>query len=79
MAIEDTRLTGKKVSNLVECSQGLYRFLDPKFKTFSPPFSKTVISQGYQIVIGDQYSPLKKQEQSFFHGALQMYCKFKIE
>ena len=49
------RLTGKKVSKLAGCLQGLYRFLDPKFKTFSTPFSKTRISQGYQM--GHQYSP----------------------
>ena len=46
--------------------QGSYRFLDPKFKTFS----KTVISFSRQ---GGQQRPLKMQKQSFARDALYAY------
>lgn len=53
--------------------QSSYRFLDPTFKTFSIPFSKTIYlffqNQVYQI--GDQYKPLKKQSKAF----LMIHCK----
>ena len=54
--------------------QASYRYLDPKFETFSRLFSKTIFlfqTQGYQIV--HQYRLQKRQEQSFFHDALQTY------
>ena len=60
----------KKLRNKLKIFRGLfsqvsYRFLDPKFKTFSRLFSKTIIST--------DNTDLKKQEQSLFHDALQMY------
>ena len=56
--------------------QGSYRFLDPKFNTFSRIFSWTIDffqTQGYRI--GNQYRPWKTQEESFLHGALQIYSQ----
>ena len=46
-------------NTLISFVQGSYRFFDPKLKTFSSLFSKTIISFSR---LGDQQRPLKMQE-----------------
>ena len=57
--------------------QGSYKFLDPKFKTFSRLFSKTIISFSNLKVIksSDQYIPAfsKNPKKQSLHDALQTY------
>ena len=60
---------------LLTVTQGSYKFLDPKSKTFSRLFPKQFIisfsqTPGYQI--GDQSRPQKIQVQSLFYDALQI-------